>query len=101
MEKLTNKQMIERLVSFRTSSDKVNDDLIDLSQKVLLILEDMTSFKDMSEREERIYRKLSELVEPILEGIIDSQNYNESMWGDYTNVVKALGASNDVKNHGD
>lgn len=93
--------MIERLVSFRTSSDKVNDDLIDLSQKVLLILEDMTSFKDMSEREERIYRKLSELVEPILEGIIDSQNYNESMWGDYTNVVKALGASNDVKNHGD
>jgi hypothetical protein len=99
VENLTKKQMIESLVSFREASDQLNDDLSNLSEKILSILAEVNGFADMSEREQKIQQKLAQLVEPILYGLKHSHHYNESMWKDYTQVVKALGASKDVKNN--
>lgn len=93
--------MIELLVNFRSASDQLNSDLGELSEKILSILSEINKFAEMSEREQKIQRMLAEIVEPVLNGILHSHNYNESMWKDYTRVVKALGASNDGKNHGD
>lgn len=101
MDKLLKKKMIEHLASFRAASDRVNDDLSDLSQKILLILDEVSKFENINEREEKVRNSLSALVEPIMNGIIHSHEYNNSMWNDYTQVVKTLGASNDVKNNGD
>lgn len=89
--------MIEHLASFRASSDQVNDDLAELSQKILHVLDEIDNFEGRSEREEKLRNSLSALVQPILSGIVHSQSYNDSLWKDYTQVVKALGASNDVK----
>jgi len=101
VEKLTKKEMIELLVNFRAASDRLNSDLSDLSEKTLLILGEVNKFPEMTEREQKIQQKLAELVGVILTGIAHSHEYNESMWNDYTRVVKALGASNDGKSHGD
>lgn len=101
MEKITKKQMIERLTRFRAASDQINDDLNRLSEKVLMIYQLISVKPDKTPEEEEVSRQLQGLVEPILESTLHSHNYNDSMWKDYTLVIKALGASNDVKNNGD
>lgn len=93
--------MIEHLVNFRAASDQINDDLGELSGRILNILGDVNRIEDMTDREKTIQKNLSELLSTILSGLAHSNSYNDSMWKDYTKVVKALGASNDVKNHGD
>lgn len=101
MEKLTKKQMLERLAKFRAAGDQINDDLSNLSERVLSIYQYISVKEDKTADEEEVCRQLKELMEPILKSVVDSHNYNQSKWKDYTQVVKTLGASSDANNHGD
>jgi len=101
LEKLTKQQMIERLSKFRAASDKINDDLNDLSEKILSIYQLVVAKPELTHEEEVIVGNLRGLIDPILKTIVDSQKYNESLLKNYTPVIKALGASHDVKNNAD
>lgn len=101
MEKLTKQQMIERLSKFRAASDTINDDLNDLSERVLSVYQLIISKPELTQEEEVIVRSLRDLMDPILKSVLDSQKYNDALWKNYTPVIQALGASHDVKNNGD
>lgn len=101
MEKLTKKQMLESLSRFRAASDLINDDLNKLLERVLSIHQSIDGKAEKTPEEEAIRLQLAGLVDLIIQSTNDSHKYNESMWKDYTQVIKALGASTEVKNHGD
>lgn len=101
VDKLTKKQMLERLAKFRAAGDQINDDLNSLAERILSIYQHISSKDDRTPEEEEVYRQLHDLLTPILQSALNSHNYTQSMWKDYTQVVKSLGASSDVNSHGD
>ncbi|EMG7934212.1 hypothetical protein V5M84_002285 [Enterobacter hormaechei] len=101
MEKINKKQMVEKLAKFRATADQINEDLNSLSQNVISIYQTLSLKESMTEEEQAVWLQLKGLLEPILQSTLHSHNYNQSMWRDYTQVVKALGASSDVNSNGD
>jgi hypothetical protein len=95
VQKLSKKEAIEHLSRFRTASDKINDDLTNLSSKFLNMLTDLENKPDKTPEEQTICLKLGTLVEDVFKGIVSSNEYNNSLWKDYTKVIKALGSSMD------
>lgn len=101
MEKLNKKQAVERLARFRATADQINEDLNSLSQNVITIYQSLSLKERMTEEEEVICLQLRGLLEPILQSTLHSHNYNQSIWRDYTQVVKALGASSEGNHNAD
>lgn len=101
MDKISKKQMLEKLAKFRAAGDQINNDLNNLSERILSIYQYISVKEDKTTEEEEVCRQLKQLLEPILQYALNSHNYNQSMWKDYTQVVKALGASSDVNSNGD
>lgn len=101
MEKLTKKQMIERLAKFRVACDQINDDLNNLSNSVLSTYQLISAKEDKTEEEEEVCRQLKQLINLVIKSTLSSDNYNKSMRQDYTQVVKTLGASSDANSYGD
>lgn len=95
MQKLSKKEIIEHLSRFRAASDNINDDLANLSSKFLNMLGELENKQDKTPEEQVICSKLGTLVEDIFKGIISSNGYNNSLWKDYTQVIKALGSPSD------
>ncbi|CNI04378.1 hypothetical protein [Yersinia ruckeri] len=95
MQKLSKKEAIEHLSRFRAASDSINDDLTNLSSKLLNMLTDLENKLDKTPEEQAICLKLGTLVEDVIRGTISSNEYNNSLWKDYTKVIKALGSSTD------
>lgn len=92
VETLTNKQMIEHLSKFRDAGDKLSEHIYDISIKIFEVIADLQARQNRSEGEEQTLRKLSDLSELLLSSAVDSGKYNQSMWHDYTKVIKALGS---------
>lgn len=99
MEKLTKKQMIERLAKFRAACDQINDDLNNLSNSVLSTYQLISAKEDKTEEE--VCRQLKVLIDLVVKSTLSSDKYNRSMREDYTQVVKTLGASSDANSYGD
>ncbi|WP_152999637.1 hypothetical protein [Pantoea stewartii] len=93
MEKLSNAQMIEKLANFRATGDKLAEDVFDISEKVFTIVEHLQAKLEKTDAENETYSKLAELSEILLSSILDADKYNQSMWKDYTQVIKNLGGS--------
>ena len=91
MEKLSNSQMIEKLANFRATGDKLAEDVFDISEKIISIVEYLQAKADKTDSENETYSKLTELSQILLSSILDADKYNQSMWKDYTQVIKNLG----------
>ncbi|MBD8157219.1 hypothetical protein ABEH00_10025 [Pantoea agglomerans] len=93
MEKLSNAQMIEKLASFRATGDQLAEDVFDISEKFFSIVEALQAKVDKTDVENEVYDKLNELTGVIFSSVLDAEKYNNSMWKDYTKVIKNLGGA--------
>lgn len=91
MDKLTNKQMIERLTKFRDAGDKLSDDIYNISLHIFDIIKDADARQNKDEAENETIKKLKNMIELLMQSSLDSYHYNQSMWDDYTTVIKSLG----------
>ncbi|MBW7622343.1 hypothetical protein LDJ78_23945 [Citrobacter portucalensis] len=99
MDSLSNKQMIEHLSRFRDAGDKLSEDIYNISMRIFELISETEARENRSEGEEAMLSRLKQIVELLLSSALDSHNYNESMWKDYTKVIKALGVKTGDKSN--
>ncbi|EMF5054506.1 MULTISPECIES: hypothetical protein [Serratia] len=97
MDNLSNKQMIEHLSRFRDAGDKLSDDIFNLSLKILDIINEAEGRANRTDEDSVILAQLKNMSEMLISSTLDANAYNNSMWKDYTKVIKALGNSTEVK----
>lgn len=88
------KEIIKKLTAFRSYSDKMSDDLFDLSIKILDITGALES-KSRTSEEDALYAKLSDLTQIIMKATLNSNKYNESLINDYMPVLKSLSSDSE------
>ncbi|CDZ82741.1 hypothetical protein I5373_02790 [Citrobacter koseri] len=91
MDSLSNKQMIEHLSRFRDAGDKLSEDIYNISIRIFDLISETEARENRSEGEDLMLSRLKQMIDLLLASSNDSHNYNESMWKDYTKVIKALG----------
>lgn len=91
MKKLNNSEMIDSLSRFRAAGDKLSEDVFELSSLLLSISSELERKADKTDVEQAIYDKIASKVELILRATLNANDYNDSMWKDYTSVIKQLG----------
>lgn len=92
MNTLSNKQMIEHLSKFRDAGDKLSEDIYNISLRIFAVIDAIQSRENRSEGEELILSQLSGMAELLMSSALHSNDYNRSLWDDYTKVIKALGS---------
>ncbi|QGW86780.1 hypothetical protein EAAEB30_08815 [Enterobacter asburiae] len=92
MTNLSNKQMIEHLSKFRDAGDKLSEDIYKISVRISEVIDGIQSREDRSEGENIVLQQLTSMSELILASALHSNDYNKSLWKDYTKVIKALGS---------
>ncbi|HDG1688507.1 TPA: hypothetical protein PFE28_004513, partial [Kluyvera cryocrescens] len=97
---LSNKQMIEHLSRFRDAGDKLSEDIYNISMRIFDIISEAEARENKSEGEEALLSRLRGMSEIIMSSALDSNKYNDSMWKDYTRVIKSLGANSGEKING-
>lgn len=99
MKKLSNTEMIDHLSRFREAGEKLSEDVFELSYLLLKISSDLERKDNKSPEEQDIYEKISSNTELILKSITHANEYNNTLWVDYSPVIKHLGKDG-VKNNG-
>lgn len=97
MNTLSNKKMIEHLARFRDAGDKLSEDVFGIALKIFEIIAEIEAKNEIAEGEAAVLSKLKGMSEMLLRATLDANEYNDSMWKDYTKVIKALGESKGAK----
>ncbi|MDT7011996.1 hypothetical protein [Enterobacter cancerogenus] len=100
MEKLSKSMLLEHLSNYRAASDKVVEDIYELSEKILPIISELMVKPDKTEFEQQIANKLSALTEKFIVASLNAHDYNRSVWKDYKKVINALDSSNEERKDG-
>lgn len=91
MKKLSNTEMIDSLARFRESGDKLSEDVFELSSLLLNISSELERKENKSEEEKVIFDNIASNAELIVNSILHANEYNNTLWVDYTPVIKSLG----------
>lgn len=91
MKKFSNREMIDSLARFRESGDKLSEGVFELSSLLLSISTEIEQKPDKTPEEQAIFEKISSNSELIVNTIMHANEYNNSLWVDYTPVIKHLG----------
>lgn len=91
MKKISNTEMIDHLSRFRAAGDKVSESVFELSSILLKLATDLESKESRTEEEQAILDELMEKLNFVLSSVLIANDYNNSMWTDYTPVIKQLG----------
>lgn len=91
MKKISNTEMIDHLSRFRAAGDKVSESVFELSTILLKLSTDLESKEIRTEEEQAIFDVLKENINLVLSSVMSANEYNNSMWVDYTPVIKQLG----------
>ncbi|MDF7789595.1 hypothetical protein CG435_10845 [Pantoea ananatis] len=99
MKKLSNTEMITHLSRFREAGDKLSEDVFELSSLLLNISTELEKKGNKNPEEQEIYDKISSNTNLILKSILHANEYNNTLWEDYSPVIKLLGKEG-IKNNG-
>lgn len=91
MTKLKNTAVIDHLAEFRRAGEKLSEDVFELSSLLLDISTKLEKKADRSEDEKAIYKEITSNAELIVKSILHANEYNNSIWVNYTPVIKHLG----------
>lgn len=91
MTKLSNTEMIDHLARFREAGDKLSEDVFELSSLLLNISSELELKPNKSEEELAIFEKIASNSDLIVNSIMNANDYNNTLWVDYTPVIKHLG----------
>lgn len=83
--------MIDSLARFREAGDKLSDDVFELSSLLLNISSELEQKPEKTAQELVILERISSSSELIVQSIMHANEYNNSLWVDYTPVIKHLG----------
>ena len=100
MDKNDTKLILEHLVKFRNSSDKVVKDVFNLTEKLLPIISDIKAKQDKTEFEEELANRFAVIVELVLVSLVDTQAFNHSLRADYKNIIKLLESASEERSNG-
>lgn len=98
MKKLSNTEIIDKLANFREYGDKVSEDVFELSSLLLSISEDIDKKTEKTEFEKALAERLHSNLQLIGQSILNAHAYNDSLWKDYTQVIKQLGGESSRNN---
>ncbi|PKC39248.1 hypothetical protein V461_21730 [Pantoea ananatis BRT98] len=98
MKKQNNTEIIDSLSRFRASADKLSDGVFDLSSLLLSISTELENKKNRTQEEDRILSQIASQTNLIAQSIMNANEYNNSLWVDYTPVIKQLGGEGVKKN---
>ncbi|EOA4402464.1 hypothetical protein ACTWBQ_000011 [Citrobacter amalonaticus] len=90
------KEILESLSKFRGASDKLSDDIFNLSSKILRVLESLPKPKDRTPEMDMVYQQLNDMVNDVLQSSLDANSYNESLYKDYTKAVKKISVAKEI-----
>ncbi|EKS7780420.1 hypothetical protein ACOGYP_001825 [Edwardsiella piscicida] len=90
------KEIIESLSRFRNASDKLSDDIFNLSSKILAVLENIPHSDQRSPELESVAHQLNEMVSDVLQSTLDANTYSQSLFKDYTKAVKKISAVKEI-----
>lgn len=99
MKKLSNTEMIDHLARFREAGDKLSEDVFELSSLLLDISSGLEKKENRSVEEQEIYERITSNTTLILKSILHANEYNNTLWVDYSPVIKHLGKEG-VKSNG-
>ncbi|MET3816255.1 hypothetical protein [Pantoea sp. UYEF8] len=91
MKKLSNTEIIDKLSRFRAAGDKISEDVFELSSLLLSITEEIDQKANKTAEEKAISEKIASHLQLIGQSILNAHAYNDSLWKDYTSVIKQLG----------
>lgn len=98
MKKLSNTEIIDKLSNFRAAGDKLSEDVFELSSILLGISSEIDEKAVKTAEEEAISKKILSHLNLIGQSILNAHAYNDSLWNDYTVVIKQLGGESVKKN---
>lgn len=98
MKKLSNTEIIDKLSNFRAAGDKLSEDVFELSSLLLSISSEIDEKADKTAEEEAISKKILSQLNLIGQSVLNAHSYNDSLWNDYTVVIKQLGGESVKKN---
>lgn len=100
MEKISRSVLLEHLSNYRAASDKVVEDVYELSEKILPLISELRAKPDKTDFEQQLSDNLNALTEKFIRASLNAHDYNRSLWKDYKKVINALDSSNEERNDG-
>jgi hypothetical protein len=94
MKKLSNTEIINKLSNFRAAGDRISENVFELSSLLLSISEEIDKKAVITEEEKAVSERIHSNLQVIGQSILNAHAYNDSMWKDYTMVIKQLGGEN-------
>lgn len=90
------KEILESLSRYRNASDKLSDDIFNLSSKLIGIIESFPAHDVRTPEVEAAYQQVAGMLSDVLQATLDANQYTDSLYKDYTKAIKRISAAKEI-----